>query len=380
MSVKKTMLITKTFLFRLKSSARLKGFFYRFAGSCRFVFNFGLSRFKEALADGQFLTYEDLCKELTLLKALPETEWLKECPAQILQQSLKDLLKAINSHFKPNKNGKKTGFPHFKKRGTKDSLRYPQHVRVKDGAIYLPKIGWVKYFDSRPIEGTIVQVTIKRQGKHWFVAIVCEIEKNVIPVIPRDIVGIDVGINSLAVLSTGESIENPRFLKAKQRKLAREQKKLSKKQKGSNNFKKQAQKVAKIHIDIRNSRHDFLQKVTTTIVKNHDGFALEDLTISGLMKNHKLAQSIADASWNTFISMIQYKAEWHGKPFVKIGKFVPTSKTCSTCGSKQEMPLNIRTFKCDNCGLVIDRDINASLNIRVAGHAMLKACGALGIS
>lgn len=135
-----------------------------------------------------------------------------------------------------------------------------------------------------------------------------------------------------------------------------------------------------MHVKVKNARKDYLQKISTQIVKNHDAFAVENLNVSALMKNHKLAQAIADISWHTFFTMIEYKAQWLGKQFVKIGRFVPTSKTCSSCGEKQIMPLSIRIFKCNSCGLVLDRDLNASINIRAAGHAVLKACGAPSIS
>lgn len=225
------MLIIKTFRFRLKPNSQQRKFPPQFAGSCRFVYNYGLSRFKEALDKGIFLSYAELCKEITHLKAQPDTEWLGKTPAQALQQSLKDLRKDLNAHFIPDKNSKKSGFPKFKKRGNKDSFRYPQHIKVKDGRVFLPKIGWVKYFDSRQIEGAICQATVKRQGKHWFVSLVSEIEKEVSPIAPNNIVAIDVGVKNMAVLSTGEIIENPHFLKKRLNKLKREQRKLSKKRK-----------------------------------------------------------------------------------------------------------------------------------------------------
>lgn len=150
-------------------------------------------------------------------------------------------------------------------------------------------------------------------------------------------VGIDMGINHLAVLSTGEYIENPRWLDKSLKKLAAEQKSLSPKKKGSSNYKKQAQKVAQIHLDIKNMRKDFLHKLSTRLVKNHDAFAIEDLNISGMIQNKKLSRSIADASWNMFISMFTYKAHWLGKQVIKLNRFLPSSKTCSSCQAKQDM-------------------------------------------
>ena len=370
------MRITKTFRYQLKKEEIL---YFKFAGSCRYIFNHELARTIEALDKGQFLTYNDYAKELTLLKRQPETEWLKEAPAQILQQALMDLDQAVNVHYKSKNKKKKIGFPRFKKRGLNDSFRYPQYVKVKDDKVYLPKIGWVTYYDSRPIEGTIASATVKREGKHWFITIVCHIEIETVAVKPVNIIGIDVGIKHAAVLSTGQVFENPHFLKTNLDKLKREQKKLSRKVKESNNYKKQAQKIGRLHIKVKNSRKDSCHKVSTAIVKNHDAFVVEDLSISGLMKNHKLAQAIADISWYMLISMIEYKARWQGKSFVKIDKYEPTSKRCSSCGLKKPMPLHERTYNCSYCGLTMDRDLNASINIRAAGHVVL-ARGVISIS
>ncbi len=324
------------------------------------------------------LSYPDLCKELTKLKKSPDTVWLSEPHSQALQQSLKDLDSAFKHFFRRRKAGKKPGFPKFKKRGIKDSFRYPQGVKVEDGKVMLPKIGFVSYFDSQPIEGEIAQATVKREGKHWFVTIVCTIEQNV-AVVPvgnnSTAVGIDVGIKHPATLSTGKHIENPRYLKKAQVKLAFEQRALMRKKKGSNNRRKQAAKVGRLHIDIKNCRKDVLHKASTDIVKNHDIIAVETLNISGMMQNHNLAQSIADVGWHYFLGMLEYKAKWRGKHFVKIPRFSPTSKTCSQCKARQPMPLNIRTYDCAKCSAVIDRDLNASINILAAGHAVLLACG-----
>ncbi len=324
------------------------------------------------------LSYADLCKELTKLKKSPETTWLAEPHSQALQQSLKDLESAFKHFFRRRKLGKKPGFPKFKKRGRKDSFRYPQGVKVEGGKVMLPKIGFVSYYDSRPIEGDIAQATVKREGNHWFVSIVCTLEQNVseVPISGSSTaVGIDVGIKHLATLSNGRHIENPKYLRNAQAKLVYEQRALMRKKKGSNNRRKQAAKVAQLHIKIKNCRKDVLHKASTDIVKNHDIIAVETLNISGMMQNHKLAQSIADVGWHYFQSMLEYKAKWQGKHFVKIPRFSPTSKTCSQCKAKQPMPLRIRTFDCAKCCAVIDRDLNASINILAAGHAVLLACG-----
>ena len=374
------MVIQKTYRFRLKPKVSQRILFARFAGSCRYMYNKGLALSIETYErKKKRLSYADLCKEVTRLKKLPETEWLSEPHSQALQQSLKDLESAFKHFFRRRKAGKKKlGFPVFKKRGNKDSFRYPQGVKVVAGKVFLPKIGLVSYFDSQPIEGKIAQATVKREGKHWFVNIACTLEQSVTPVSINEssrAIGIDVGIKHLATLSDGTHIENPKYLRNAQAKLAYEQRALMRKKKGSNNRRKQAAKVAQLHIKIKNCRKDVLHKASTDIVKNHDIIAVETLNISGMMQNHNLAQSIADVGWRSFQNMLEYKSKWQGKHFVKIPRFYPSSQTCSRCMAKQPMPLNIRTYNCAKCCAVIDRDLNASINILAAGHAVLLACG-----
>lgn len=308
------------------------------------------------------------------MKKAEETSWLGEVHSQVLQQALKDLDAAYQHFFRWVMAGDVPGFPRFKKKGQKDAFRYPQGVKVEGGRVFLPKIGWVKYRDSRPVEGKILQATIKREGEHWFISLACEVEvpdPAPVAVTEEGAVGIDVGLKSFAVLSDGTEIENPRFLRLALAKLKRAQRRLSRKTKQSNRRKKQVAKVVKLHIHVKNSRKDFAHKASTAIVKNHDVVAVEDLNIRGMVKNRHLSHAISDAGWGLFLTMLKYKAEWAGKHFVKIGRFEATSKTCSACGVKKSMPLSVRTYACGGCGMVKDRDWNASLNIRAAGLAAL---------
>lgn len=373
------MIVAKTFRYRLEPNALQRRLFARFAGCCRFVFNQGLAMRKGSYeTEGATLSYADQCKMLPELKKAEETAWLGEVHSQVLQQALKDLDSAYQHFFRRVKNGEAPGFPRFKKKGQKDAFRYPQGVKVKGGKVYLPKLGWVKYRDSRPAEGKILQATIKREGEHWFISLACEVDlPDAVPVTATEerAVGIDVGLKSFAVLSDGTEIANPRFLKSALAKLRRAQRRLSRKTKRSNNWKKQVAKVVKLHVKVKNSRKDFAHKVSTAIVKNHDVIAVEDLNIKGMVKNRHLSRAISDVGWGLFLDMLQYKAAWAGKHFVRIGRFEASSKTCSTCGEKKPMPLSVRTFACGGCGAVMDRDWNASLNIRAAGLVVLNACG-----
>lgn len=379
----------KAFRYRLAPHAQQQSLLVNFAGCSRFVFNWGLTLCQAAYEKTKkTLSYAQLCKELTLLKRTPDTLWLAGVHSQVLQQSLKDLNFAYHHFFRRVKNGGTPGFPRYKKKGLQNSFRFVQGIKVTNGKVYLPCIGWVTYFDSRPIEGVIKQVTIKQEGKHWFVIFSCIIKVEQ----PRTVfdystnIGIDLGINRLATLSNGMIIENPRHLQKKEKKLQKTQRSLSRKVKGSKNRKKQIQKVAQCHIDIRNCRNDYLQKATTTLVKNHDCIVVEDLNITGMVKNHVLAKSISDVSWGMFCSMLTYKMAWQGKQLIKINRFEPSSKKCSACGRLQDMPLKERTYRCI-CGLVMDRDLNASINIKAAGHAVLgershlslNACGGMSI-
>ena len=189
-------------------------------------------------------------------------------------------------------------------------------------------------------------------------------------------VGIDVGLKSFAVLSDGTEIENPRFLRKALAKLKRAQRRLSRKTKRSNRWKKQVAKVVKLHIQVKNARKDFAHKVSTAIVKNHDVIAVEDLHIKGMVKNRHLSRAISDVGWGLFFDMLRYKALWAGKHFVQNGRFLATSQVCSCCGEKKPMTLSVRTYACPGCGTVLDRDWNASLNIRAAGLAVLARGGA----
>lgn len=372
------MILQKTFSYRLKPTSAQKRLLSRFAGSVRFVYNWGLAQVKTAFeSKTKIPTFVDIANQLPLLKKTPETFWLSQAHSQILQQTLKDLEKAVSFFFAQHKKGTHIRFPRFKKKGVKDSFRYPQGFKGNNGKIYLPKIGWLAYHDSRPIEGAMKQATIKRDGKHWHVHIICEIERSIpiTPVLSEKAIGIDLGISNYAYLSNGTVIENPAFLKRDLKKLQRYSKSLSRKKKGGMNRKKAALRVVLIHQNIKNKRTDFLHKLSTMLVKNHDVIAVENLAVNGMIQNRHLARSIADAGWSKLLRMLEYKAIWLGKHLVKIDRFTPTSKQCSSCNAQQKMPLCVRRYLCTTCGLDLDRDLNASINIRAAGLAVLTASG-----
>jgi putative transposase len=373
--------VNKIFGYQLDPNAHQIEKFKIFSGSTRFIYNWALSeRIDFYKKTGQNIFYTEQSKILTQLKK-NDLLWLGDIHAQILQQSLKNLDKAFTNFFRRVKSGVgEFGFPKFKKKGQKDSFRYPQHVKMKDSKIFLPSIGWVKFHNSRPIEGKIKQATVKREADKWFVyvAFEAEIEDRELPEIKESTsVGIDVGLKNFCFISDGTSIENPRFLDTSLEKIKKVQRKLSKKTRGGQNYQKQKVKLARAHLKIRNQRKDFLQKLSTKIVKSHDLICVESLDIMDMVKkssNKEFTRKLLDVGWGGFISMLEYKAKWNHKRFVKIDQYEPTSQTCSGCGGRKPMPLSERVYSCDSCGLVIDRDLNASLNIRAAGLAVL-ACG-----
>ena len=328
-------------------------------GSVRFVYNYFLNQRKEEyLNNKKSLNYYDQAKELTQLKKKEETNWLKEINSQTLQFSLNCLDLAYQGFF-----NKRTKFPNFKSKRSRNSFTVPQFVKVKNGKLFIPKFKGIKMIMERKIEGKIGKATISKtpSGK-YFVSILVEKEYNPVNKTNKS-VGIDLGLKDFLVLSTGSKIKNGRFLKHYEHQLKLNQKSLSRKTKGSNRYENQRLKVARIHEKISNSRMDLIHKVSLNLVRNYDQIFLEDLNVKGMVKNHKLSKSISDVSWSKFVEVLTYKANWNDKEVIKVGRFFPSSKTCNSCGwINNSLTLNERTWTC-KCGLEVDRDLNAAKNI-----------------
>jgi putative transposase len=297
------------------------------------------------------------------MKQLPdlkeECAWLKEINSQSLQQPIRNLDNAFTRFFKGQ-----ADFPNFKKKSNGGSFNIPQNVTLEVGKLIIPK--FKKGIDivlHRPIKGEIRQATISRTptGK-YFVSILCETGdafKTKAKIKENTTVGIDLGIKTYIVSSDGKEFDNPKFLRKAQSRLKFIQRKYSK-HKG----KRTRHRLAVLHEKVANQRKDFLHKTSTELIKNHDSIAIEDLAVSNMVKNHKLAQAISDAGWSTFVTMLEYKAEWYGKNILRIGRFEPSSKTCSSCGSiNKELTLKDREWTC-KCGVKHDRDVNAAINIK----------------
>lgn len=362
--------IFKSFKFRIYPSKEQEILMVKHFGANRFVFNYYLNSRKESYLseDKKSLNYYDNANDLTQLKKDKDYIWLKEINSQSLQSSIRNLDTAYNNFFR-----KKTKFPRFKSKYDKQSFKIPQNVYIKENKLIIPKFKeGIKINLHQKIEGEILFATIsKTVTDKYFVSITSEVQYNPFDKTGSKI-GIDTGIKELAILSDGKVYGNIKTLKNNQKRLKYKQRQLSKKVKGSSSRNKQRKNLATTYEKITNIRKDYLHKISTEIIKNHDIICIEDLDVKNMMKNHKLAQAFADVSLGTFYSMLEYKAKWNDKIFIKIDRFFPSSKMCSNCGwIKQDLTLNIREWYCPSCGKKHDRDFNASQNILNQGLKIL---------
>ena len=366
----------------------------RFAGSCRFVFNKALAMQKENHEAGEkFINYVAMAKLLTGWRNCADTAWLSDAPVHPLQHALKDLERAYKNFFT-----KRADFPRFKKKGMGDSFRYPDQKQFKidqaNSRIFLPKLGWIRYRNSRDILGTAKNITVSANGGKWFVSIQTEreIEQPVHPA--TSIIGIDVGITRFATLSDGSHIEPLNTFRKHQQRLARYQRAMSRKTKFSSNWKKAKARVQKIHMRIANARRDFLHKTTTTISKNHAIVCIEDLQVRNMSKSAAgssdspgrnvkaksgLNKSILDQGWFEFRRQLQYKQVWLGGDVLAVPAR-NTSRTCPACGHVSADNRQTQAkFACVECGYENNADMVGAINVLERGHRLL-ACGELAQS
>ncbi|MFF8354069.1 RNA-guided endonuclease InsQ/TnpB family protein [Streptomyces chartreusis] len=358
-------------------------------GCARVVFNDAVRAREDARRAGQpFPKIGELSTCLiTEAKRTAERSWLGEVSAVVLQQSLRDVEKAYRNFFaslKGTRKGPKVGAPRLKSRkDNRQSIRFTANARwhlTGSGRLNLPKIGEVKVKWSRILPATPTSVTVvKDVAGRYFASFVIDTDPAAdaarMPDTDRSI-GIDLGLTHFAVLSTGEKIDSPRFLRRAEKKLKKAQRELSRKQKGSRNRAKARLKVARAHAKVADARREFHHQLSTRLISENQGIAVEDLSVAGLART-KLAKSVHDAGWASFIGMLKYKAARYGRTLVSIGRFTPTSQTCSTCGAVDgPKPLNVREWTCAACGAVHDRDHNAAINVKTAAGLAASACGA----
>ena len=366
----------KAYKYRIYPTAEQKEHMTKIFGCVRFIYNLGLETKMQAYAAARVnIDCFALNKQITELKK--DIPWLREAQGQALQASIANLDNAYTNFFRGH------GFPKFKNKHSRQAFSIPQYAKVdfKNNKVYIPKLKWIDCIFDRQFTGLVKTATVSRTVTNkYFVSILIDNQKDLpikATIKEETTVGIDFGIKDLAILSDGTKIPNPKFLKQSEKRLRVEQRSLSKKCKPrskeqSKSYLKQKLVVALLHEKIKNQRIDYLHKLTTSITKKYDTIVIEDLNVSGMMKNHCLAKAISDVSWCEMRRQLEYKSNWYGKNLLTIGRFDPSSKTCSACGKiNKELTLSDREWIC-SCGIHHDRDHNAAKNIKHFGLCNIK--------
>jgi putative transposase len=377
--------VIQAFRYELDPNATQRLLLAKHAGCARFAWNWGLQRrieqFEQNEGDARFTNAFRQHKALNRLKPT-EFPWMYEVSKCAPQQALRDLERAFKNFRQGRREGRRVGFPKFKKKGRRDSFRLTGTIHVKHNKVQLPRLGEMRTKEStEKFQGRILSAVVSRQADRWFASLNVEVERPDPAPIKGEIVGVDVGLNCFFALSNGDKKSAPKPLATNLKKLRRLSRQHSRKRKGSQNRKKSALKLARLHARIGNIRRDHLHKCSTELAKTKLVIVVEDLHVKGMLRNEKLARQISDVGWGEFRRMLEYKTVWYGSHLVVAPRFLPSSKMCSVCRHKlPELPLAVRDWDCPQCQTHHDRDVNAAQNLKdwylsTVSSTGIDACG-----
>ncbi|MGD9395300.1 MAG: RNA-guided endonuclease TnpB family protein [Candidatus Thorarchaeota archaeon] len=374
------MLIHRAHRYELDPNNRQRTHLTKHAGCARFACNWGLEQrihlYKTKEGKERFTNAIEQHKALNKLKKT-QFPWMYDVSKCAPQEALRDLHQAFRNFYRGLKTGSHIGFPRFKKKGINDSFRLTGAIRVFTKAVQLPRLGRIRLKEEPSVGGRILSATVTRKADRWFVSLT--VEEDIPNPEHRESqpIGVDLGLKKLATLSDGVDFSNPKALERNLRKMKKLSQCLARKQKGSKNYEKVRMKRARLYLRVSNIRFDALHKLTTYLAKNHSQIVIEVLCVSGMMKNRRLARAIFDVGFYEFRRQLEYKSKWYGSNLIVAPRFYPSSKRCSHCGHvKRELSLSDSIYECENCGLVINRDLNAARNLVAASWSeTLNACG-----
>ena len=365
------MKVQQAFRYEVDPTAGQRVVLAKHAGTARFAWNWGLAerirRYQANEGRARFVSAIEQHRELNARKAV-DFPWMYEVSKCAPQEALRNLHRAFRSFVLARKAGRRHGFPRFKRRGVDDAFRLTGAIRVGDGRVHLPRMGALRTKEgTEKFRGRILSATVRREADRWHVSLTVEAKRPDPEPVAGPVAGVDLGLDCFAVVSDGsreERILAPKPLARHLERLRRRSRQHSRKARGSQNRRRSALRLARLHRRIRNVRSDFLHKLSTTLAKTKSAVVLEDLHVAGMARNRSLARSISDAGWSSFRRMLEYKTRWRGSRVVLAPRFFPSSKTCSDCGHAIDaLPLSVRNWACPACGAAHDRDENAARNL-----------------